>query len=115
MELIALDKIDELLLRLDTKRCPWCDGEHWAMRVIPETDIHSTDDIKGIRALPNFRIYKEDDRLKGTMVVGAENALPLVVVRCDDCGFVYLFDYFRLIELYKEKNNTSVDSDDAKA
>lgn len=115
MNLISFDKIDQLLVQLDKKRCPWCNGNSWSVRAIPETDASSTEDILGLRALPTFRIYKEKGSLKGSMSVGTENALPLVVVRCYDCGFVYLFDYFRLLEIYEQKANTSVENDDDKA
>ncbi|ECE1725252.1 hypothetical protein C2J41_17820 [Salmonella enterica] len=112
MELVSLEHIDALLEKLDKKKCPWCDGEHWSIRVIPEAKIDSTEDISGLRALPHFRMFKEDGSLRGTMTTGVQNAFPVVVVRCDDCGYIYLFDYFRLIELYKEKYNNDLEADD---
>lgn len=109
MELVSLKHIDTLLVKLDKKKCPWCDGANWSMRVVPETKIDSTEDISGLRALPHFRMFKEDDSLRGTMTTGTQNAFPVVVVRCDDCGYIYLFDYFRLIELHKEKLNAALE------
>lgn len=112
MDLISLKAIDDFLLMLDKKKCPWCDGNQWAMRVVPEAKIDSTEDIYGLRSLPHFRLYKENDILRGSMSVGTENALPVVVVRCDECGYIYLFDYFRIVELSKARNNPESGEDD---
>lgn len=107
MDLVSFSKIDDLLVGLDKKKCPWCDGNSWALRGIPETDTSSTENLMGLRGLPHFRLYKEQSRLKGTMTVGTENALPLVVARCNECGFVYLFDYFHLVDLYHRKQENA--------
>lgn len=108
--LVSLANLDGFLVELDKKKCPWCDGENWAMRITTETDVTSNTSIKGLRALPLFDMHIEGEQLKGSMHVGTENALPLVVVRCDNCGFLYNFDYFLLAALYNNKKNKPVDS-----
>ncbi|MBK5075202.1 hypothetical protein I2492_19555 [Budviciaceae bacterium CWB-B4] len=113
--LISLTEADELLVSLDKKKCPWCDGNSWVMRGIPESDADSKDSIFGLRNIPTIKVYKDDNNLKATMNVGVENAMPMIVVRCNDCGFIYLFDYFKLIELSKEKNKERMDNDNDKA
>ncbi|HBN5914570.1 TPA: hypothetical protein L3H17_003722 [Morganella morganii] len=103
MKLSSISDIDAFLVSVDKKKCPWCDGNNWAIRITPETDLQSTDSIKGIRGLPELKMFTEDDKLKGELSLGVANILPLIIVRCNTCGHIYLFDYFKINEILHEK------------
>lgn len=110
INLISLKEADELLLSLNKNKCPWCDGSSWVIRGVPESDPDSKEHVSGLRNIPPFKVYKEDDELKGDMKLSLHNAMPMIVARCDSCGFIYFFDYFKLTELFEAKIQQKVDN-----
>lgn len=111
-QLVSLEAADDWLARLDNKHCPWCDGSHWALRGTLRTDMRSTDDVAGLRSLPETRLSVLDDAVKADITYGAGGALPVITARCEDCGFLYLFDYFKVAELCHNAANPKADDHD---
>ncbi len=56
--------------------------------------------------MPETKLYLDQEgKLKGDLNLGTTGAMPLVTVRCSDCGYVYLFDYFYLVQLYNKRKD----------
>ncbi len=91
LEPLTIKEVDDFLAGLDKKRCPWCDGNQWGVH------IDKTNDSPNLRGLPQMQISLGDDGLlKAQLHVGA-NALPIIVAQCNDCGYMYTFNYLSIM------------------
>ncbi len=111
-KLVSLEAADDWLVRLDKKRCPWCDGHNWVLRGTLKSEPTSTQAVAGLRSLPETRLYLLEDAVKAEITYGASGALPVITARCEDCGFLYLFDYFKVAELCHNATNPKADDHD---
>lgn len=99
---LTMNELTGFLEKLDKKKCPWCDGNHWGLHI----GANQEPPVPGLRSLPHALIYAGDDgSLKGTINVGTETALIVAAVECGDCGYLYLFNYFTIMKKVRESHD----------
>lgn len=68
----------------------------------------------GLRSLPRIRLESSDGgTLRGTIAMGTEGSLMVVVAECHSCGYVYLFNYFTIMKKVRAKAAEKPDGNDS--
>lgn len=95
---LSIQEVDEFLVKLAKKRCPWCDGTHWGMHI--DNGDEANPKAPSLRALPRMRLGQAaPGTLTGTISIGTEAALTVAIAECQECGYIHLFNYFTIMRL----------------
>lgn len=110
---LTLQEIDDFLVGLDKRRCPWCDGHHWGLHIDAAADA-PTPPQPGLRSLPRIRLAHSDSgTLSGSIAMGTEGSLMVIVVECQACGYIYLFNYFAIMKKVRAMAAGKTDGNDS--
>ena len=98
---LSYKELDDFLTKLDSKKCPWCDGHNWGLQYKTQ-DSDDTPKHPYLRALSKIDLTENvDGGIHGTITTGLETALPVTVVECLSCGYLYFFNYFSIMNKIK--------------
>lgn len=106
VEPLTWKEIDDFLVQMDKRQCPWCNGQHWGLH-IDSTLMKENGNkvIPGLRSLSRIRIEpgERGNDLKASISAGTESALVAIVAECTECGHLYFFNYFTVLTKARAK------------
>jgi hypothetical protein len=114
IEPLTLKEISEFLAKTYQQRmCPWCGNCFWGIHFDADAPYPGRAEV---RVLHRIHIEKNDKGgLRGSIAYGTESALLAVFVECQECGYLYSFNYFTIMKKVRaqaaEKRNGNVSSD----
>lgn len=113
-KLLTYKEVDAFILRKKKSFCSWCGGAEWGIHTVQPGAINpqfpGVPGTPELRALFPIRLREENGKMDARLAMGTEQALPMIVVECMECGKTDQFNYFavtRLIEEAKQKDAPS--------